>query len=361
MRATEQSVIVFHDPLREFATQVFASLGVPTQDAFIIADHMVEADLRGVYSHGMLLLGTYVRKIKEGGINPTPNIRIVRETTSSALIDGDNGPGHVVAARAMETAIRKAKEAGTSHVGVRGSNHFGTCAYWAGMALRHDMIGFAASVGVTNIIAPTGGVTPLLGNNPFGVAIPANKEYPLVLDMALSVAARGKIVHAMKTGTPIPSTWAVNKWGEPTTDAKEAYEGLIQPVGGYKGYGMAFVIGVLGSLLTGAAFLGEVMPFYTNYNAPQNAGHFFNAIDIEAFMDPFEFKVKMDEAIRAMHASELARNVDRIYVPGEIEWLTRAKRIEAGIPIAPEVWREMEAISQDRAVSLPPVAPLKAK
>lgn len=353
MTTEEQVVIVLPDPLREFTTQVFASLGLSPQDSFIVADHMVEADLRGVYSHGMLLLNTYVQKIKSGGINPTPSIRIVRETAGTALVDGDNGAGHVVAARAMEIAIRKGKEAGTSHVGVRGSNHFGTCAYWAGMALSHDMIGFAASVGVTNIIAPTGGVTPLLGNNPFGVAIPAGKEYPLVLDMALSVVARGKIVHAMKTGTPVPSNWAVNKWGEPTTDAKEAYEGLIQPVGGYKGYGMAFVVGALGALLNGAAFLGGIVPFYSNFDKPQDASHFFSVIDIEAFIDPLEFKSRMDEAIQAMHSSELARGAERIYVPGEMEWLKRAERLKTGIQIPPAVWRDMEVISQDRAVPLP--------
>lgn len=353
MATEEQDFIVLPDTLREFAVRVFSSLGLPPKDAFIVADHMVEADLRGVYSHGMLLLKTYVKKLKAGVINPTPNIRIVRETPGTALVDGDNGAGHVVAARAMEIAIRKGKAVGISHVGVQGSNHFGTCAYWAAMALPHDMVGFASSVGVTNIIAPTGGLTPLLGNNPFGVAIPADKEYPVVLDMALSVVARGKITHAMKSGTPIPDTWALNKWGDPTTNAKDAYEGLLQPVGGYKGYGMSFVIGALGAVLNGAAFLGDVMPFHSNLTKPQNAGHFFLTIDIKAFMDPSEFKAKMDEAIQTMHSLKLASGTERIYVPGEIEWLKRVERLSKGIPITSAVWHDVAAISQDLSVPLP--------
>lgn len=353
MAAEEHGVVVMADPLREFVTQVFVKQGLPREEAFLVADHLVEADLRGVYSHGVLRVDPYVQRLKAGGMNPTPNIRIIRETPGTALVDGDNGAGQVVGVRAMEVAIRKAKEVGVSYVGVRMSNHFGTCAYYAQMALAHDMIGFASTLGGTNIMAPWGGITPLLGNNPFGVALPAGKERPVVLDMALSVVAKGKIVHAMKSGTPIPNTWALNKHGEPTTDPKEAFEGLVQPVGGYKGYSMAFVLGALGGLLTQAAFVHEVTDFYANMKDPQNGGHFFQALDIKAFMDPAEFKKKMDDAIQAMHSSELARGAERIYVPGEIEWLKREERLKTGIPIAPAVWRELAAISQDCGVPLP--------
>ena len=213
-----------------------------------------------------------------------------------------------------------------------------------------------ATVGGTNIMAPWGGITKLLGNNPFGVAMPAGKEYPVVLDMAQSVVARGKIAHAVKTGTQIPPTWALNKYGEVTTDPVEAYAGLVQPVGGYKGYSMSFVVMALGGVLNGASF-GPHMPIFEDGIKPNlNTGHFFQAVDIKAFMDPAEFKAKMDESIQAMHASELARGNDRVYVPGELEWLKRAERLKNGIPIAAGVWKDLVIIAEQAGVDLPATA-----
>ncbi len=353
--AEDNAVIVMAEPLREFITQVFVSHGLPREEAFIVADHLVEADLRGVYSHGVIRVEVYTARLIAKGVNPKPNIRVLRETPGTALVDGDNGLGQVVGVRAMEIAIKKAKEVGVAHVGVRGSNHLGTCAYYSQMALERDMIGIAATPSGTNIMAPWGGITPLLGNNPFGIAIPAGKEYPVVLDMAQSVVARGKINHAAKTGQPIPPTWALNRFGEPTTDAKEGYAGLVQPVGGYKGYGLSFVVMALGGILNGAAFVHQIPTFDDGIRPNLNMGQFFGAIDIRAFMDPVEFKAKMDEAIRAMHESKLARGVDRIYVPGEIEWLKREERLKKGIPIAPAIWKELKAISERDGVALPPV------
>lgn len=353
MSSEETATVIMPEPLREFVTQIFQGHGLPREDAFVVADHLVEADLRGVYSHGTIRVEEYTARLKAGAMNPRPRVRVLKETAGTALLDGDDGPGQVAGVKAMEMAIRKAKETGVAYVGVRRSNHFGTCAYYAQMALKHDMIGFAATPGGTNIMAPWGGITPLLGNNPFGIAIPAGKEYPVVLDMAQSVVARGKIKHAVKTGEPIPITWALNRYGEPTTDAKEAVAGLVQPVGGYRGYCLSFVIMALGGVLNGASF-GKSMPVFEDGIRPNvNVGHFFQAIDIDAFMDPEEFKAQMDEAIRAMHGSELARGCDRIYVPGEMEWLKREERLKKGVPIAPAIWREMAAIAQGVGVPLP--------
>lgn len=349
----EAGVTVLAGPLREFVTQLFIKEDMPPDEAAIMADHLVEADLRGVYSHGVIRVEPYILRLRAAGMNPRPNIRVVRETAGTAVVDGDNGAGQVVGVRAMEIAIRKAKEAGIGHVGARMSNHFGTCAYYALMAIPHDMIGFASTVGGSNIMAPTGGITPLLGNNPFGYAVPAGKERPLVMDMALSVVAKGKIVHAMKAGAPIPDTWAYDKKGLPTTDAREAFEGLVAPVGGYKGYGMAFVMGILSGLLNGAAFVHSVTDFYANLSEPQNGGHFFQAIDIGAFMDPAEFKSRMDEAIQAMHASEKAQGAEQVYVPGEMEWNAREKRLKEGVPVAPAVWKDLQAIAGQAGVPLP--------
>ncbi len=354
MAEGQDGVIVMPDPLREFVTKIFMSYGLPRDEAHIVADHLVEADMRGVYSHGVIRVEPYTARLKAKAMNPQPNIQIVRETPGTALVDGNDGIGQVVGVRAMEIAIRKAKEVGVSYVGVRGSNHFGTCAYYAQMALEHDMIGFATTVGGTNIMAPTGGITPLLGNNPFGIALPADKEYPVVLDMAQSVVARGKINHAVKTGSPIPITWALNRFGEPTTDAEEAYAGLVQPVGGYKGYSMAFVIMSLAGMLTGAAFARSLPVFDDGIKPNLNVGHVVQAIDIKAFMDPSEFKAKMDQAIRDMHSSELAKGAERIYVPGEMEWIKREERLKKGVPVAGGVWKDLIAISQATGVALPP-------
>ncbi|MGE5619632.1 MAG: Ldh family oxidoreductase [Sphingomonadaceae bacterium] len=348
------NVTVMPDPLREFVGSIFIAHGVPPRDAAIIADHLVEADLRGVYSHGVIRVEPYTNRYKAGAMNPKPNVRVLRETVSTALVDGDDGAGQVVGVQAMKIAIEKAKRTGVAWVGVRHSNHLGTCAYYALMAIEHDMIGIAATPGATRIMAPWGGITKLLGNNPFGVALPAGKEYPVVLDMAQSVVARGKIAHAAKTGTPIPSTWALNKHGEPTTDPVEAYAGLVQPVGGYKGYGMAFVVMALGAILNGAAFVHSVPVFENGIMPNLNVGHFFQVVDIKAFMDPSEFKARMDEAIQAMHASELARGNDRVYVPGEIEWLKREERLKQGVPIAVGVWKDLVRIAEEVGVALPP-------
>lgn len=352
--AGSKGVLVMPEPLRQYVKDVFMTQGLPDEDAAIVADHLVEADLRGVYSHGVIRVEAYLKRLQAKGMNPKPNIRILRETPGTAVVDGDNGAGQVVGVKAMEVAIRKAKDVGISFVGARMSNHFGTCAYYAQMAAEQDLIGFASTVGGSNIMAPTGGITPLLGNNPFGVAIPAGKEKPVVLDMAMSVVARGKIIHAMKSGTPIPNSWALNKHGEPTTDAREAFEGLVQPVGGYKGYGLAFVLGILSGLLNRAAFIGDVTNFFDNLTDPQNGGHCFQALDIKAFMDPTEFKEKMDTAIKDIKASELARGAEKIYVPGEMEWEQRELRTLNGVPVAEAVWNDLAQVSEQTGIALPP-------
>ena len=351
--AENENVLVMPDPLRDFVRKVFMAYDLPEADAAIIADHLVEADMRGVYSHGVIRVEQYTARYRERAMNPKPNIRVVSETPGTALVDGDDGAGQVVGVRAMEIAIEKAKFQGVAYVGARHSNHLGTCAYYAQMALKHDMVGIASTPGGTNIMAPTGGITPLLGNNPFGVALPASKEYPVVLDMAQSVVARGKINHAAKNNLPIPPTWALNRFGEPTTDAVEAYAGLVQPVGGYKGYGMAFVIMALGGILNGAAFVKSVPTFDDGIKPDLNVGHFFLAIDIKAFMDPSLFKAHMDQAIHEMHSSELAKGAERVYVPGEMEWLKREERLKSGVPVAKGVWKDLVAASSETGVPLP--------
>jgi LDH2 family malate/lactate/ureidoglycolate dehydrogenase len=341
------------DALKLFCLECFSKVGVPGDEAEIIADNLVAADARGVHSHGTMRLGTYIARIRNGGTAAKTNMTIVQSSPGVALIDGNNGSGHVVSVRAMNMAIAKAETNGIGAVGIRGSNHNGAEAYFAMQALEKDMIGYCVTVGAGNIMAPWGGITPLLGNNPFAVAIPAGEEYPVVLDMACSVVARGWIVLAKKNNELIPEGWALNQAGEPTRDPKEAYEGVVLPVGGYKGFGLTLVGAVLGGVLTGAAVGSAVGDFYEKLDEVQNVGHFMIAINVNHFIPINEFKVNMDRLIRELKGSSLAKGFDRIYMPGEKEFLCEAESRELGVKMTVNVLEELQAIGRDLDVQFP--------
>jgi LDH2 family malate/lactate/ureidoglycolate dehydrogenase len=347
----EETVRVPAQRLKDFAIATLIEVGVPRDEAEITADCLVDADLRGVYSHGIMRLPIYMhhlRKRGSGGIAPRPRITVVREGDAFTLLDGGNGLGPVVSAKAMDIAIKKAKTSASACVGVRNSNHNGAEAYYSMMALRHDMIGFCVSVGGKNILAPWGGLTPLLGNNPFSFAIPAGEELPVVFDMACSVVARGWIVLAMKNNLEIPDGWAVNKDGEPTRNAKEAYEGLVLPVGAYKGYGLALMGCILGGVLTGAAIGSEVTDLYGDFDRNQNVGHFMWAISTEKFMPVREFKARMDRLIRELKSGRLMKQVEEIYLPGEREFQVKALNLRKGVPISIGVLKELNEMGESR-------------
>ncbi len=238
----------------------------------------VSSNLRGVDTHGVYRMLVYSAKLKGGFINPKPNLRIIKETPATALIDGGNNLGQVVGYRAMETAIQKAKAVGVSFVSVRNSNHFGTCAHFSMMALRNNMIGMAFT-NASAQIAPTGGVDKLLANNPWSIAVPSGKKFPIVLDMANSVIARGKIRLAAKEGRSIPLGWAVTKDGEPTSDPNAALEGLTLPVGGYKGYCITLMVDMLSGVLADSCY-GPRTKGMDIVDAIAGIGHAFVAIDI---------------------------------------------------------------------------------
>lgn len=234
---SESVVLVSESRLKAFCTAVLETVGVPSDQSAAIIDNLIEADLRGVDSHGVVRLPIYVQRLATGVMNPRPVLRIIRETATSLVIDGDNGMGQIVGIRTMEMTIAKARQDGGACVfaAVRNSNHYGAASYYAEMAVPHGMIGFSYTIGGINHMVPWGGAEAMLGNNPFAVALPAGEEFPVTLDMACSVAARGKIILAAKEGRPIPADWAVNVGGQPTTDAAEALAGFVQPVGGPKG------------------------------------------------------------------------------------------------------------------------------
>jgi LDH2 family malate/lactate/ureidoglycolate dehydrogenase len=340
--------------LRRFTVALFEKVGVPPADAARTADNLIEANLRGVDTHGITrVLVAYIRRIQYGLMKPRTEIEVVRERPSTALIDGHNGVGQVIATRAMELAMEKAKRCGSAFVGVLHSNHFGTCAYYTMMAAERDMIGFCITNGPP-AMAPWGGREKRLSTSPISFAVPAGEERAFVLDMATTVVARGRVVLYEKQGLPIPEGWAVDEEGRPTTDAAAALRGLLAPVGGYKGYGLSLAVDLLSGVLTGANFGGHFDGTLFDYDRPPaDVGSLFAAIDVDAFMDVPAFKKRVDQALREIKHGERAPGVERIYIPGEIEAESAERRRREGIPIPEEVVRDFVELGHELGVPFP--------
>jgi L-2-hydroxycarboxylate dehydrogenase (NAD+) len=337
--------------LVDFIRRAFEAAGLLSADADILAGLMVEADLRGSDTHGVIRLPLYLRRLKAGGVNPRPNIRIVQEQPATALVDGDNGMGHLVMRFAAVTAIEKAKRAGIGWVGARMSNHAGPAALYAMMPLAHDMIGLYLAVGSNNHLPPWGSTENLLGTNPIAIAIPAHEEPPIVLDMAPTVAAFGKVRLKMQRGEEMPVGWMIGRDGKPLTDPKRAEEGLLLPIGDYKGYGLSLIIGLLAGTLNGAAFGREVIDFVKEQGKATNTGHAVMAISVEAFAPAAAFKRHVDAAIRTMRGAERLPGVERIWLPGEQSHLKRQERTKSGIPMPKPLRDSLDAAARDLGIT----------
>jgi len=336
--------------LAAFIKRAFEAAGLRSEDAKVVADLMVEADLRGSDTHGVIRLPLYLRRLKAGGIKARADIRIVRERPATALVDGDNGIGHLVMRFAAMTAIEKAKGAGVAWVGARMSNHAGPAALYAMMPLAHDMIGLYLAVGSNNHLPPWGAIENLLGTNPIAVAIPAGEEPPIVLDMAPTVAAFGKVRLKAQRGEEMPVGWMIGRDGKPLTDPRRANEGVLLPIGDYKGYGLSLIIGMLAGVLNGAAFGREVIDFVKEPGKATNTGHAIVAISVEAFAPAAEFKRQVDAAIRAMRGAERLPGVDRIWLPGEQSHHKREERLKHGIPMPKPLRDSLDAAARDLGV-----------
>ncbi|HEV8661697.1 MAG TPA: Ldh family oxidoreductase [Candidatus Methylomirabilis sp.] len=338
--------------LETFTARLFRSHGLPTADAETVARALVLADLRGVDSHGVLRVGVYVERLKRGLINPAPKVRVLRETPGAALLDGDNGMGPVVATAAMRLALEKARATGTGTVAVRRGNHYGMAAAYPLMALEENCIGLTVTNGPA-LVAPWGGTRRFFGTNPLAIAVPAGRERPVVLDMATTVVARGKIIKAAKEQQPIPAGWALDVAGSPTTDAAAALAGTPVPLGGYKGSGLMLLIEVLSGVLAGAAVGPAVGELYDNPRRPQDVGHLFAALRLTAFGDPEAFKARMDAMIQEVRSGPAAPGTERIYLPGEIEFETEARHRREGVPIGPALWEELTVLGREVGLPLP--------
>jgi LDH2 family malate/lactate/ureidoglycolate dehydrogenase len=347
--------------LASYCQNLFVAAGMPPGDAQLTAEQLVTADLRGVESHGVVRVPIYVERLRRGVVEPRPHCRILRETAGTAVFDGANAMGQVAGQRAMELAVRKAREHGDPvFVSVRNSNHFGAAAWFAEIATQADMIGFAFTIGGINHMVPWGGAEAMLGNNPFAIAFPVRGEAPIVLDMACSVAARGKIIVAAKEGRPIPSDWAVDRDGRPTSDAKAALDGFVAPVGGPKGYALTLTIGLLSTMLSGAFFGSEVTHMYDDFDNPQNIGHLFGVLPVATFEDMGIYFDRIAKAGRDVRGVRRAPGVERIHLPGEREALLARQRRADGIPIGIETWHELAALADPAGLKAPAIRELRA-
>ena len=339
--------------LRNFAALAFERVGVPADDARTIAHLMIEADLQGSDGHGIFRLPQYVRRLKAGGVNPRPQIRIERERTAMAVVNGDNAQGHLAMKFAAELAIRKAKSAGSAWVGVRWGNHAGPASLYAKMAMREGMIGIYFAVGNANHLPPWGGVDMLLSTNPIAVAIPAGEEPPIVLDMATTVAAFGKVKTMAQRGETMPEGWMVDREGKPLTDPRRMNDGFLLPIGGYKGYGLALVFGILAGTLNGAAMGRDVVDFNADDATPTNTGQAILAIDIEAFEDLDAFKRSIDVLSRDIRNSERLKGVDRIWLPGEQSSIKYDDRCARGIPMPAPLLASLDKLAKELEIGGP--------
>lgn len=342
--------------LTNFAFTVFVKMGCPEGDAHLAADALLAADVRGIDSHGVARLSGYVRLWESGRINATPSIRVVHETSGTATVDGDAGLGLVVAPKAMEIAIEKAKNTGTGWVAVRNSNHFGIAGYHAMLALEHHMIGWAMT-NASPLVAPTFSVDRLLGTNPIAVAIPAGKEPPFVLDMATTTAANGKLEILQRKNKEAPLGWIQTKEGKPSVNPNELKQGgALLPLGSdydhgsHKGYGLGAIVDILSAVLSGANYGPWVPPFVSFLQPPANPvgkgiGHFLGAMRIDAFRPADEFKQHIDNWISRFRAAKPVEGKERVVIPGDPEREISATRLKEGIQLNSAVAADLQEVA----------------
>ena len=345
MAAVENSVRMDSAAIQALCNKILIGSGASKESAEIVADNLVMADLRGIGSHGVSRLHVYCARIDSGRTNLNPNFTFIRENNATMLMDADNALGAVAGVTAMDKVIEKAKTHGMASCSVKNGNHYGIAAYYGMRALPHDMIGMAFTNAPSNV-APWGGIDSYFGTNPICVTIPALTKRPIIFDAATSFVARGKINLAEIENQPIPLGWAIDKDGNPTTNATEALAGSVLPFGTYKGFGIALIIEVLCTFLSGAASGPEVGALYANAKTNQNLGFFFCAIDVNSFLDSEIFKARVDKIITDLKALKKAPGVDEIFVPGEIEFNNHDYNLKHGIEVGPGVINELNELCE---------------
>lgn len=356
--------VFLYEELFQFTQSVFQQIGCSAADAETATKVLLSADLRGVDSHGVARLTGYVRLWEAKRVNAQPHIRIVHETPSTAVVDGDSGLGLVVAPFAMQVAIDKARQAGTGWVSVQNSNHFGIAGYHAMMALAQDMIGMAMT-NASPLVAPTFSVERLLGTNPICVAVPAGEQPPFVADMATTTAANGKLEILQRKNLEAPLGWVQDKDGQPTTNAHELKSGgALLPLGGdrehgsHKGYALGAVVDIFSAILSGANYGPWVPPFPAYVPMPaempgKGIGHFFGAMRVDAFRPAEEFKQHMDKWITRFRSAATVPGQEKVLIPGDPEREFEAERIATGIPLLEAVATDLRQLAEKLGLPFP--------
>jgi len=329
-----KDVVVDHEKLKAIVADKFKKVDVSSDDADIIADVLTHADLRNVSSHGVLRTERYISHLLNKGINNNPDIKIESTGLVSVKADGDNGMGQVTFKKAAEEAIRMSQDKGVGIAGVINSEHCGALSYFVEMAAENDMIGIAMT-NANKLVVPFGGADPFFGTNPMAFGFPAEVHSPIILDMATSNVAFGKILHARETKEKIPESWGLDKNGEPTDDPEQV--SVLQPIAGPKGYGLGLVVDVLSGILTNSPFGLQIAPFQS-FEVPRSLGHFFMALNPEILTSKNLFKKQIDDLIDELHQQRTAKHFDSVLVPGEPEQITKDRRLKEGIPVPESIY-----------------------
>ncbi|NMC37599.1 MAG: Ldh family oxidoreductase [Bacteroidales bacterium] len=346
--------------LEEFMIKVMTRVGIPEGDARIVADVLIQADKLGFDSHGVnRFKSVYLDRIKDGILNPVTEPEIIKETFTTAVVDGHNGMGHVISSMAMGMAINKARSYGMGMVAVRNSSHYGFAGYYPLMAVRENMIGITGT-NARPSVAPTFGVENMLGTNPLTFGIPTDEPFPFLLDCATSIAQRGKVELYARKEKKLPKGWVINCNGESETDSIQVLRELIsgqvaliplggigEETGGYKGYGYATVVEILSSALQQGAFMKMISGIADGKKAPYSVGHFFMVLDISAFTDPDDFRRTVGDILRSLRKSKKIPGQSRIYTAGEKEHDTWMFRKDKGVPFSPELMEEYRGLCRD--------------
>lgn len=358
-----QEALFSYQELFDFSKSILQKIGCNDADAITATKVLLSADLRGIDSHGVARLSGYVRLWETKRVNASPDIKIIYETPSTAVVDGDSGLGLVIAPKAMAIAISKAKQVGTGWVSVQNSNHFGIAAIHAMMALEHDMIGMAFT-NASPLVAPTFSVERMLGTNPICIVVPAGQEPPFVADMSTTTAANGKLEILQRKNGIAPLGWIQDKDGNPSTDPHELKAGgSLLPLGGdrehgsHKGYALGAIVDIFSALLSGANYGPWVPPFPAYVPMPdeqpgKGIGHFFGAMRIDAFRPADEFKKHMDKWIGRFRTAR-PKNGQKVLIPGDPEREIETIRIKEGIPLLPPVWADLQLLGEKFGVGVP--------
>jgi LDH2 family malate/lactate/ureidoglycolate dehydrogenase len=331
------------EAVKQLVTAIAAKAGVKKKDATVLADALVDADVHGISTHGVSRVNIYIRRIQKGLIDPKAKLVIERHKSAAMAMDAGNGLGQVQAVKALEKMIPKARRNGVAAATIRNSQHFGALSYYCNLAAKQDMILFATT-NCEPAMSPEGACQAFFGTNPIAASFPTGKGWPVKIDLATSVVARGNIIAAQKKGQPIPSGWALTLEGEPTTDAAAALAGTVLTMAGHKGYALALMVEVFSSVLSGAAIGPAIGSMYKNMDRKQDVGHFFCLFDIAAFMDVAEFKRRLDKAINDIKSCRKRPGVNEILVPGERSHLKALQNIAEGIFIDEATRKELKIL-----------------